>query len=140
MPIQADVPAGSRFKVLVVEDDLAALELLRDVLTFQGFEVLALEQSEAAPAIIEQETLDAIFLDQQMPGLNGLELCQQVRKSTLNRTTPVVMITGSEDGKLMEGAFSAGVTLFLTKPIDRPRLLKLLKTVRGRMIARSGKA
>jgi len=139
MPTPPDTASGSRFKILVVEDDSAALELLREILTFQGFDVLALSQSEAAPDVIAQEALGAIFLDQQMPGLNGLDLCRQVRKSALNRTTPVVMITSSEDRKLMEGAFAAGVTLFLTKPIDRPRLLNLLKTVRGRMVARSGK-
>jgi CheY-like chemotaxis protein len=139
MPTTPDTPPGSRFKILVVEDDPVVLELLRDIMTFQGFEVIACGDSEAAPDFIAQESLHAIFLDQQMPGRSGLELCHQVRKSALNRATPVVMITGSEDRKLMEGAFAAGVTLFLTKPIDRSRLLNLLKTVRGRMIARSGK-
>lgn len=139
MSRQVDASAGSRFKIMVVEDDPVILELLRDILTFQGFEVIACGESEAAPAFIARESLDAIFLDQRMPGLSGLELCHAVRKSALNRRTPVVMITGSQDRKLMEVAFSAGVTMFLTKPIDRTRLLNLLKTVRGRMIARSGK-
>ena len=119
-------------KLLVVEDDPHTLELLHEVLTRLGAEVHAMADSRQAVTLISQEKFDGIFLDLQMPNLDGFELARRVRCSFPNKATPVVVITGSGDKASMERAFQMGTTLFLQKPADRAKLANLLKIISGR--------
>jgi len=61
-----------------------------------------------------------------MPGLDGLELAMAVRQAGVNKTTPVVMITGASEHTATRRAFEVGVNFFLFKPVDRSRLMRLL--------------
>jgi len=81
---------------------------------------------EAAMKILERK-YDAIFLDNNLPPPDGVELTRRIRASEINRTTSVVILTGAEDRGLMTRAFQAGANLFLSKPIDRSRLLRLIQ-------------
>jgi len=62
-----------------------------------------------------------------MPAPDGIALARQVRASALNRTTPIAMITGESDRQLITKVFEAGATFVLFKPIDRHRLMRLLR-------------
>ena len=68
-----------------------------------------------------------------MPKLNGFQLAAKIRQSPSNRSTPIVVVTGHDDNKIMAQAFAVGGTLFLQKPVDRPKLVKLFKIARGIM-------
>lgn len=57
---------------------------------------------------------------------DGVELARQIRSFGLNKTTPLIMITGETDRTVMSRAFQAGVNFFLFKPVDRARLMRLL--------------
>ena len=120
-------------KVLVVEDDAATLELMREVLASLKAEVRAILDSTQAAVAINQERFDGIFVDLQMPGLDGFELTRRIRESSWNKSAPIVVVTGHDDSKTMKKAFEAGATLFLQKPVDRQRLTKLFRAARGRM-------
>ena len=120
-------------KVLVVEDDLLTLELMEEVLTSLKVEVRALSDSEQAAALIKEERFDGIFVDLQMPKVNGFELARQIRASGWNKSAPIVVVTGEDDAKTMAKAFASGATFFLQKPVDRQRLTNLFKATRGRM-------
>jgi len=120
-------------KVLIVEDDPPTLELMDEVLTSLKVEVCALGDSEQAAALVNQERFDGIFVDLQMPSVDGLELTRRIRKSSWNKSAPIVVVTGHDDVKTMQKAFAAGATFFLQKPVDRQRLTKLFKAARGRM-------
>jgi uncharacterized protein (TIGR02266 family) len=120
-------------KILIVEDDAAMLELMGEVLTSLKAEVHALSDSERAANLINQERFDGIFLDLQMPKVDGFELARQTRASSWNKSTPIVVVTGHDDAKTMRKAFAAGTTFFLQKPVDRQRLTNLFKAARGRM-------
>ena len=122
-------------RILVVEDDLETLSLMSDVLRLFDVEVVPLSDSEEAASVVNREKFDGIFLDLMMPKLDGFRLAQAVRASTWNRTTPVVIVTGSHDRKVMQRAFQAGGNFFLPKPVDRNRLSILLNTTRGAMLA-----
>ena len=126
-------------KALVVEDDPFTSELLQEILNTQGFEVMTAVEGESAAALFAKEPFQSIFLDLNVPGLDGLELTRRIRSSATNKSTLVVMITGSEGRKTMEDAFAAGATLFLSKPVDRRMLLRLLGMIRerGRVETRS---
>lgn len=122
-------------RILVVEDDLETLELMAEVLGSFAIDVLPLSDSEEAAALVNREKFDGIFLDLIMPKLDGFRLAQAVRVSTWNRTTPLVIVTGSADRRVMQQAFHAGGNFFLSKPVDRRRLAILLNTTRGAMLA-----
>lgn len=121
-------------KILVVEDDPASLELLTEVLRSLEAEVRPLSDSQEAATLVNQEKFDGIFLDLEMPNLNGFALAQEVRTSSWNRLTPIVIVTGRDERDTMHQAFATGATFFLQKPIDKRKLATLFRAVRGTMV------
>jgi len=120
-------------QVLVVEDDIPSMELIREVLLSMKAEVDAFSDSLQAVSLLEEKRFDGIFLDLQMPGLNGFELSKLVRSSERNRTTPIIIVTGRDERETMGQAFGAGGNFYLQKPIDRYKLIKLFRTTQGAM-------
>jgi CheY-like chemotaxis protein len=121
-------------KVLIVEDDLASLELMTEVLRSLEAEVRPISDSEKAAILVNEEKFDGIFLDLEMPNLNGFALAQQVRKSSWNKLTPIVIVTGREERDTMHEAFAGGANFFLQKPVDKRKLAVLFRAVRGTMV------
>jgi CheY-like chemotaxis protein len=121
-------------QLLVVEDDLASLELMVEVFTSLKAEVRPISDSEKAAGIVDQEKFDGIFLDLEMPNLSGFDLARLIRKSSRNKSTPIVIVTGREERQTMQEAFAIGATFFLQKPVDRQKLSILFRTVIGGML------
>jgi CheY-like chemotaxis protein len=121
-------------KVLVVEDNISNLELMTEVFISLKAEVRPISDSEKAVAIVNQEKFDGIFLDLEMPNLNGFDLARLVRKSSWNKSTPIIIVTGRDDRQTMQDAFAIGATFFLQKPVDRQKLSTLFRTVSGGML------
>ncbi len=121
-------------KLLVVEDDIASLELMTEVFASFETEVRPVSDSREAASLIEKEKFDGIFLDLEMPNLHGFELAKLVRGSSWNKATPIVIVTGRDERQTMQDAFALGATFFLQKPVDRQKLSILFRTVRGGML------
>jgi CheY-like chemotaxis protein len=121
-------------KLLVVEDNIASLELMTEVFLSLKAEVRPISDSQKAVAIVNQEKFDGIFLDLEMPNVNGFELARLVRKSSWNKSTPIIIVTGRDERQTMRDAFAIGATFFLQKPVDRQKLSNLFRTVSGGMI------
>ena len=113
-------------KVLIVDDDPALCEFIQEVLVSEKMQAQIMMDGVQAAARLQKERFDAVFLDMRMPSLDGVELAKRIRSSGINQSTPLVMITGDNDQKVMQHAFQAGVNLFLFKPVDRSRLMRLL--------------
>ena len=124
----------SSLKLLVVEDDLASLELMAEVFTSINAEVCPVSDSEKAADLVNQEKFDGIFLDLEMPNMNGFDLARRIRKSSWNKSVPIIIVTGRDDRRTMQEAFEIGATFFLQKPVDRQRLTGLFRTVRGALL------
>jgi CheY-like chemotaxis protein len=122
---------GWLVKLLVVEDDIASLELMTEVFKSLKAEVRPLSDSQEAAILVNREKFDGIFLDLEMPALNGLQLAEKVRRSSWNGSTPIIIVTGRDQRDTMRQSFAKGATFFLQKPIDRQRLTRLFHTVRG---------
>lgn len=114
-------------RVLVVDDDPLTCELICEILRSAGMEASSLTNSAEAAGHLTREKYHAVFLDMRMPSLDGIELARQIRASRANASTVIVMITGEEERTLMGRAFEAGVQLFLFKPVERNKLLKLIR-------------
>lgn len=120
-------------KLLIVEDDLPSLELMSEVFQNLKAHVRPISDSEKALTLINQEKFDGIFLDLEMPKMHGFELAKKVRRSSWNKNTPIVIVTGRDEYDTMRQAFATGATFYLQKPIDRQKLNGLFRTVRGTM-------
>src|SRR5258708_39248494 len=121
-------------KLLIVEDNLPSLELMTEVFTSLKAEVRPLSDSEKAVGVVNQEKFDGIFLDLEMPNLNGFDLARLIRKSSWNKSTPIVIVTGRDERQTMQEAFAIGATFFLQKPVDKHKLSILFRAVRGGML------
>src|ERR1700681_415134 len=121
-------------KLLIVEDNLASLELMAEVFTSLKAAVRPVSDSEKAVGMVNQEKFDGIFLDLEMPKLNGFDLARLIRQSSWNKSTPIIIVTGRDERQTMQEAFAIGATFFLQKPVDRQKLSTLFRTVSGGML------
>jgi class 3 adenylate cyclase len=108
--------------VLVVDDQPANIRLLDAVLTSRGYDVVAAESGEEALKRINESPVDLVLLDIRMPGMDGYEVCRQIREQRDTAYLPVVMVTASGDEEKVK-ALEAGADDFLTKPVNRNELL-----------------
>ena len=120
-------------KVLIVEDSPALCELIREVLIADGIDAHGITDSTQAASRLMDEKFDAVFLDVHMPPPDGIELTRQMRRAGPNQAAPIVIITGEKNPGLMARAFQAGANLFLFKPVDRVKLLRILRIVQEPM-------
>ena len=123
-----------KLRVMAVDDDPATLFVLKSQLESQGCEVIDVVDSREASERLNQEKVDGLFLDVDMPHVNGFLLTQRARLSALNRRVPIVMLTGLADGETMRKGFAAGANFFLAKPFTRERVRNLLGATRGVML------
>ena len=116
-----DRPANSQdevipSKILVVDDEVIARQLICSAVGKADLEVVGLDDPLAAQRLLKREHFDLIFLDVEMPGLTGLELCVKIRAMELNRSTPIVFVTSHSDfGSRAQSALSGGND-FIAKP------------------------
>ena len=118
-------------RILVVDDDPLTGELICEILRSAGMDASFLTSSTDAAELLKREKYHAVFLDMRMPPPDGVELARQIRASRVNASTVIVMITGEEERTLMKRAFDAGVEFFLFKPVERNKLLKLIRVAEG---------
>lgn len=108
-------------RILAVDDDPVILDLLRHALTkHDHYDLVCCESAEEAQHALNADLapFDCFLLDVMLPGVDGIELCEIVRKTKQYRITPIIMITGSRAPELMGRAFYAGATDFVSKPLD----------------------
>jgi CheY-like chemotaxis protein len=118
-------------RLLLVEDDIASLELMQEVFESLKADVRGVNESGKAAELVNKERFDGIFLDLEMPSMNGFDLARWIRKSSWNRSTPIIIVTGRDDRQTMQQVFASGATFYLQKPVDRQKLSNLFRTVRG---------
>ena len=110
-------------RVLIVDDEAANVELLTELFRMHGARTMSATDGKAALEIAKQEKPDMILLDVMMPGIDGYEVCRQLKMDEATRRLPVVMITGlgQLDDKIK--GLEAGADDFLSKPVNAAELL-----------------
>ncbi len=109
-------------KILVVDDEPDILEFVSYNLKKEGFRVLTAPDGHSAIKLAKDNDPDLIILDIMMPGLDGVEVCRQLRELPLFQNTLIIFLTArSEDYSEIAG-FDVGADDYITKPI-RPRVL-----------------
>lgn len=106
----------SSSKILVVDDEVIARQLICSAVEKAGLDAVGLDDPLAAQQVLKREHFDLIFLDVEMPGLTGLELCVKIRAMEPNAATPIVFVTSHSDfGSRAQSALSGGND-FIAKP------------------------
>ncbi|WP_428033256.1 two-component system response regulator [Amphritea sp.] len=106
------------FRVLVVDDDLTARILATHSLEQEGFEVLLADNGVMALQTFQEAQPDIVLMDVEMPGLNGFDVCRQLRKMPCGKLVPILMATGQDDIDSVREAYAAGATDFVAKPFN----------------------
>jgi CheY-like chemotaxis protein len=108
-------------KILVVDDTLANLRLLIDILEPRGYEILAASSGHAALKIAAAGRPDLILLDVMMPGQNGFELCRALRNDEASQAVPIIFVTAKRRRKT--SCMASGSARSITSP-NRSRMRK----------------
>lgn len=112
----------SKEKILVVDDEEDILELVRYNLFKNGYLVTCVSSGEQAMAKLRDETPNIILLDLMLPGMDGLDVCRNLKTNPATMNIPIIMITAKgEDADIVTG-LELGADDYLTKPFS-PRVL-----------------
>lgn len=122
---------GIQRRVLIVDDEPEACALIQKAVNSAGLEAVAITNSALAPAEFNRGKFDLAFLDFHMASPDGLELAREMRRSRLNRATPVVLVSDDQRPSAMSIGFEAGASFFLYKPIEKERVLRLVRATQG---------
>lgn len=117
-------------KMLVVEDNPADLELILDALQADGLEIETAENGELALQHVLQSPcpFDLVFLDLNLPLIDGREVLRQLRASETDRRTPVVILSSSCAQTDLEMSFELGANLYLVKPLGVQAFVNSVRT------------
>lgn len=114
-----------RYKILWADDEIDLLKPHILFLEDKGYDVTSVYSGSDAVDLYETEKFDIIFLDENMPGISGLEALAQIKE--INQNIPVVMITKSEEEYIMEEAIGSKIADYLIKPLNPNQILLSLK-------------
>jgi DNA-binding response OmpR family regulator len=120
-------------KALVVEDDPDIVELLVHYLRAEGFTVDALGDGKRALERIRVEAYDLLVLDLQLPGLDGLSLCAEIRRDKRTRDVPVVMLTARGDEADRIVGLEMGADDYVVKPFSPKELVARVRALFRRL-------
>lgn len=124
---QQDGSLERKFKVLVADDSLAVRRQLKMEFDVIDAKLNLVVDGEAAIKAAEHEQYDLIFLDIVMPGIDGYAVCKNIKRSKLNRSTPIIMLTSrSSKFDKLKGVL-AGCDTYLTKPISHNEFQDITK-------------
>jgi len=113
--------------ILVVDDTLASLKLLTDILSGEGYNIRSADSGGLALAAVASRPPELILLDIRMPGMDGFEVCRKLKEREESREIPILFISATtEPGERVEG-LSLGAVDFISKPFQREELLVRVK-------------
>lgn len=119
----------SKGTVLVIDDEKDLIELVRYNLEREGFDVLAATDGKAGLNLATQQQPDVVVLDVMMPGMDGLEVCRQLRADSRTQRLPVIMLTAkvAETDRIV--GLEMGADDYVTKPFSPRELVARVKAI-----------
>ena len=121
--------------VLVVDDDVRVLRMVRRILNLEGYRVLTANNGEAALDVFDKETPDLVLLDILMPGMDGYTACQRIREFS---QIPIIIVTvkGKDEEKIQ--GLDIGADDYVIKPFSAKELLARVRATLRRIKPQDG--
>ena len=132
-PVRAGPPvveSAALGRVIVVDDEVELVELLTNILTDVGFEVRGLTEASQTLTVMKEFKPDLVVTDIMMPGMNGMQLLEQLRKS--NPDLPVIFVSGHVSKDYLIEAIALGVFGVIEKPFDVKQVVASCRHAVGR--------
>lgn len=123
-----DSVGGNRKRILIIDDDPEVLDILRSYLEADYY-IGTVSDGQFALDYIRENQTDLILMDVYMPGMNGFEVLDSIRKVHDGEGIPVIFITGKSNRNMVLESINVGVNGYLVKPIARDRLIRKVKEV-----------
>jgi two-component system, NtrC family, sensor kinase len=108
---------------LIVDDDPSDRYIMSYYLSHEGYKIESAANGEEALDKAQRLTPDIIMLDVYMPGMNGIEICRQLKSSEETRHIPIIAVTGMVDSKIKLECLEAGADNFISKPVNMAEML-----------------
>ena len=117
-------------KILLIDDDTELTSLLKEVLSFEGFDVTEANDGEAGLAAINSE-IDLILLDVMMPKVDGFEVCRALKAKKETENIPVILLTAKDRESDRKKGGEVGCDLYMTKPFSPSKLISAVQELLG---------
>ncbi len=118
--------------ILVVDDSVSLRHMLKEILAQEGHRVSEASDGENALQIVQDDKFDLVLTDVNMPVIDGIELCRELRQMENFRFTPILMITTEATDDMKRSGKMAGATGWLVKPFDPNKLLSTVSLLCGK--------
>ncbi len=127
-------------KILVIEDEADILEVITYNLEREGHKVISCRNGEQGLSRIRTDNPDLVILDLMLPGMDGVEVCRQVKNDPVTRAIPVIMVTAKAEESDIVLGLGIGADDYITKPFSPKELVARVKVVlrRGPLREQSG--
>ena len=103
-------------KILVVDDETFILNLLRNGLTENGFEVITADNGFDAILAVEEQRPDCVISDIMMPRLSGLDFLKALKNNKVTKGVPVILISAMDQAEMVQQGLDMGAVDYITKP------------------------
>jgi len=120
--------------VLVVDDDVRMLRMMRRILELEGYRIVTAGNAEAALDVFDRETPDLVLLDVMMPGMDGFTACQQIREFS---QLPIIMVTARSIDEEKVRGLDSGADDYVTKPFSASELTARVRAILRRATLRN---
>jgi two-component system cell cycle response regulator DivK len=118
--------------VLIVEDNEKNRKLVRDVLTFKGYEIIEADNGEDGVRLARERRPRLVLMDIQLPGIDGIEALRRLRADDTTRGIPVIAVTASAMDRDRQKIMAAGFDGYQSKPLNVKGFVAAVEAVFGR--------
>jgi CheY-like chemotaxis protein len=117
-----------QMKILLVDDTPANIDVLRSMLSEEGYEISIAMTGEKALALVEKSRPDLILLDVMMPGIDGFKTCERLKANPKNKDIPVIFVTAKTETEDIVRGFQVGSVDYIAKPFKREEVISRVQT------------
>lgn len=124
----AEQTASKQLQVLVADDDLAILRLVKAIAEKEGYSVVTARDGREAYKILQEDDSFAVaVIDVVMPYIQGTELARYMQTENRLKKIPIIMMTAEQNPRLSSDSFAAGAVVFLPKPFTTSQLQVMMR-------------
>jgi DNA-binding response OmpR family regulator len=109
---------SEKLKILVVEDDTAVASMMTYLLSRAGYAVETALTGRRGLELASSQKFDLITLDVDLPGVNGFDICWELKQRSISQRTPIIFLSGNAQEERRAKAFELGAVAFISKPFN----------------------